>query len=118
MKLLGTVATILDITSTATATRPAPSNVRIKGVSVLGSGCPAGTADVQCIGAEIASFTLNMEFDEDYHFSVLDTNMIGFAEIPIKAKCTSTFFLYWNWRKARRIFNDHARSSTAVTLIS
>ncbi|KAM3527155.1 hypothetical protein NHJ13051_003089 [Beauveria bassiana] len=100
MKLLGTVATILDITSTstATATRPAPSNVRIKGVSVLGSGCPAGTAnvqvdatgtlfrghlfDLQCIGAEIASFTLNMEFDEDYHFSVLDTNMIGFAEIP------------------------------------
>ncbi|PMB69986.1 hypothetical protein BM221_004634 [Beauveria bassiana] len=47
MKLLGTVATILNITSTATATRPAPSNVRIKGVSVLGSGCPAGTADVQ-----------------------------------------------------------------------
>ncbi|KAM3492678.1 hypothetical protein MY3957_004008 [Beauveria namnaoensis] len=82
MKLVGIVATILDITSTATVTRPAPSNVRIKGVSVLGSGCPAGTADVQCIGAEIASFTLNLEFDEDYHFSVLDINMIGFAEIP------------------------------------
>ncbi|EJP66792.1 uncharacterized protein BBA_04085 [Beauveria bassiana ARSEF 2860] len=47
MTLLGTVATILYITSTATATGPAPSNVKIKGVSVLGSGCPAGTADVQ-----------------------------------------------------------------------
>ncbi|KAF1732193.1 hypothetical protein CRV24_008387 [Beauveria bassiana] len=77
MTLLGTVATILYITSTATATGPAPSNVRIKGVSVLGSGCPAGTADVQvdatfstyeCIGAEIASFTLNMEFDQGYQY--------------------------------------------------
>ncbi|KAK8149537.1 hypothetical protein G3M48_006586 [Beauveria asiatica] len=37
--------------------------------------------------------TLNMEFDQGYQFSVLDTNMIGFAEIPkgAQGKCTSTF---------------------------
>ncbi|PQK12825.1 hypothetical protein BB8028_0003g14400 [Beauveria bassiana] len=105
MKLLGTVATTLGITSTATATGPTPSNVRIKGVSVLGSGCPAGTADVQVdatgtlFEATFSAYevqtgpgtqavhwrrncklTLNMEFDQGYQFSVLGTN--GFAEIP------------------------------------
>ncbi|KAM3435263.1 hypothetical protein MY4824_004988 [Beauveria thailandica] len=119
MKFLGTVAAMLGITSTATAaTGPAPSNVRIKGVSILGSGCPAGTADVQVdasgtlFEATFSAYqvqtgpgtqavhwrrncklTLNMEFDQGYQFSVLDTNMIGFAEIPqgAQGKCTSTF---------------------------
>ncbi|KAK3180432.1 hypothetical protein K4F52_008160 [Lecanicillium sp. MT-2017a] len=34
-----------------------------------------------------------MEFDEGFQFSILDTDMIGFAEIPhgAKGKCTNTF---------------------------
>ncbi|KYK54391.1 hypothetical protein DCS_06349 [Drechmeria coniospora] len=96
----------------------APKKVRIRGVSLLGSGCPAGTADVQVDATgslfeatfsqyevetgpgtqpidwrKNCKLTLNMEFDEGFQFTVLDTNMIGFAEIPAGAngQCVNTF---------------------------
>ncbi|POR33926.1 Uncharacterized protein TPAR_05885 [Tolypocladium paradoxum] len=96
----------------------APKKVKINGISLLGSGCPAGTADVQVdatghlFEATFSTYevetgpgttpidwrkncklTLNMEFDPGFQFSVLDTDMIGFAEIPAGAKgqCTNTF---------------------------
>ncbi|KJZ80127.1 hypothetical protein HIM_00841 [Hirsutella minnesotensis 3608] len=96
----------------------APKNVKIRGVSLLGSGCPAGTADVQVdatgtlFEATFSAYevqtgpgtkavdwrkncklTLNMEFDHGFQFSILDTDMIGFAEIPAGARgqCINTF---------------------------
>lgn len=72
---------------------PAPSKVKIHGVSLLGSGCPAGSADVQVDatgtlfeatfseyavqtgpGTRAADWrkncklTLNMEFDEGFQY--------------------------------------------------
>ncbi|KAG6040279.1 hypothetical protein E4U41_001066 [Claviceps citrina] len=116
---------------------PAPSKVKVHGISLLGSGCPAGSADVQVDATgtlfeatfskyevqtgpgtkasdwrKNCKLTLNMEFDsgfqyvtikarvqvgqkstDDSRFSILDTNMIGFAEIPQGAhgQCTNTF---------------------------
>jgi hypothetical protein len=97
---------------------PAPEKVKVHSVSLLGSGCPKGTADVtvDATGSLFeASFskytvetgkhtsasdwrkncklTINMEFDDGYQFSILETSMKGFAEIPKKAKghCDNTF---------------------------
>ncbi|KAK2591882.1 hypothetical protein QQS21_010434 [Conoideocrella luteorostrata] len=98
--------------------KPRPSSVKVRGISLLGSGCPAGSADVQIDATgtlfeatfskyEIQTgpgtkasdwrknckLTLNMEFDSGFQFSILDTDMIGFAEIPAGARgqCTNTF---------------------------
>ncbi|KAK3343572.1 hypothetical protein B0T25DRAFT_429280, partial [Lasiosphaeria hispida] len=95
-----------------------PSHVRIVGVSLLGSGCPAGTADVQIDASKSlmeitfseyivqtgpgtraadwrknCKLTLNMEFDEGFQFSTLATDMKGFAQIPAGARgrCTNSF---------------------------
>ncbi|GAB1314463.1 Ubiquitin 3 binding protein But2 C-terminal domain-containing protein [Madurella fahalii] len=95
-----------------------PSTVRVVGVSLLGSGCPAGTADVQIDatktllevtfseyiiqtgpGTKAADWrkncklTLNLEFDEGFQFATLATDMKGFAQIPRGARglCTNTF---------------------------
>ncbi len=46
MRFLLTLIPYLCIT-TGLVIRDAPSYVKIKGVSLLGSGCPAGSADVQ-----------------------------------------------------------------------
>lgn len=99
-------------------TGPVPENVRVVGVSLLGSGCPAGTADVQIDATKTllevtfseyiiqtgpdtrasdwrknCKLTLNMEFDEGFSFSTLATDMSGFAQIPEGSKglCTNTF---------------------------
>ncbi|AEO60608.1 hypothetical protein MYCTH_2069031 [Thermothelomyces thermophilus ATCC 42464] len=99
-------------------TGPVPETVRVVGVSLLGSGCPAGTADVQIDatktllevtfseyivqtgpGTKAADWrkncklTLNMEFDEGFSFSTLATDMSGFAQIPAGSRglCTNTF---------------------------
>ncbi|KAM4058123.1 hypothetical protein HRG_010925 [Hirsutella rhossiliensis] len=96
----------------------APKKVKIHGISLLGSGCPAGTANVQVDATgslfeatfseytvqtgpgtravdwrKNCKLTLNMEFDDGFQFSILDTDMIGFAEIPAGAngRCTNTF---------------------------
>jgi len=117
MLLLGLLAPFLGLA--AAAPNPnAPSKVKIHGVSLLGTGCPAGTADVQVdatgtlFEATFSAYevqtgpgtkaidwrkncklTLNMEFSSGFQFSILDTDMIGFAEIPkgAKGQCTNTF---------------------------
>ncbi|KAK3307557.1 uncharacterized protein B0T15DRAFT_394677 [Chaetomium strumarium] len=95
-----------------------PSSVRVLGISLLGSGCPAGTADVQIDatktlievtfseyiiqtgpGTKAADWrkncklTLNLEFDQGFQFATLATDMSGFAQIPQGSKglCTNTF---------------------------
>jgi hypothetical protein len=97
---------------------PRPSKVKINGISLLGTGCPAGTADVQIDATgtlfeatfsayEIQSgpgtmasnwrknckLTLNMEFDRGYQFTIFDTEMKGFREIPhgARGECKNTF---------------------------
>ncbi|PFH62943.1 hypothetical protein XA68_10996 [Ophiocordyceps unilateralis] len=100
------------------APQAAPKNVKIHGVSLLGSGCPPKSADVQ-IDATGSLFeatfseyqvqsgpntrasdwrrncklTINMEYSPGFQFSILKTDMIGFAEIPAGAKgqCINTF---------------------------
>ncbi|QUC21252.1 uncharacterized protein UV8b_05495 [Ustilaginoidea virens] len=96
----------------------APPKVKIHGISLLGSGCPEKSADVQVdatgtlFEATFSQYevqtgpgtkavdwrrncklTINMEFDHGFQFSVLDTDMIGFAEIPSGAqgRCVNTF---------------------------
>ncbi|UNI23930.1 hypothetical protein JDV02_009720 [Purpureocillium takamizusanense] len=100
------------------AIRDTPKFVKIKGVSLLGSGCPAGTADVQVdatgslFEATFSEYevqtgpgtqpidwrrncklTLNMEFESGFQFTIVETDMIGFAEIPVgvNGQCTNTF---------------------------
>ncbi|EGS17713.1 uncharacterized protein CTHT_0070550 [Thermochaetoides thermophila DSM 1495] len=95
-----------------------PQNVRIVGVSLLGSGCPAGTADVQIDATKTllevtfseyiiqtgpgtmaadwrknCKLTLNMEFDEGFQFATLSTDTRGFAQIPQGSRglCSNTF---------------------------
>lgn len=128
-----------------------PNSVRIVGVSLLGTGCPAGTADVQVdatgelFEATFSAYevltgpgtrasdwrkncklTMNMEFDQGFQcvslspfapdhprlhvhkakvqsmhtdtmswdrFSIMATDMIGYAEIPDGARgfCKNTF---------------------------
>jgi len=102
----------------AVTPRNAPSKVKIHGISLLGSGCPAGTADVQVDatgtlfeatfstyevqtgpGTKAADWrkncklTMNMEFDSGFQFTILDTDMKGFAEIPkgAKGECKNAF---------------------------
>jgi len=102
----------------AVTPRNAPSKVKIHGISLLGSGCPPGSADVQVdatgtlFEATFSSYeiqtgpgtkaadwrkncklTMNMEFDSGFQFSILDTSMKGFAEIPKPAngECKNVF---------------------------
>ncbi|OAA74090.1 secreted protein [Cordyceps fumosorosea ARSEF 2679] len=133
MKFIGTLVSILGVAVAAPAPSngPAPSSVKIKGVSLLGSGCPAGTADVQVdatgtlFEATFSTYevqtgpgtkaidwrkncklTLNMQFDPGYQFSILDTDMIGFAEIPkgAKGQCSNTFSFTGNSQQV--VFNQ------------
>ncbi|RYP19802.1 hypothetical protein DL765_003148 [Monosporascus sp. GIB2] len=97
---------------------PAPEKVRVHSVSLLGSGCPKGTADVTVDATgtlfeatfskyivqtgpkttaadwrKNCKLTINMEFDHGYQFSILETSMKGFAQVPKGAKghCDNTF---------------------------
>ncbi|KAL3952358.1 hypothetical protein ACCO45_012301 [Purpureocillium lilacinum] len=102
MRFLALVATFIGLAAAVPAPEPAPvskpSKVKIRGVSLLGSGCPAGTADTGPGTMAIdwrknCKLTLNMEFDSGFQFSILDTDMIGFAEIPkgVKGQCSNVF---------------------------
>ncbi|RDA95624.1 hypothetical protein CP533_1139 [Ophiocordyceps camponoti-saundersi (nom. inval.)] len=100
------------------APQAGPKSVKIRGISLLGSGCPKGTSDIQVDSSgslfeatfsayEVSTgpgtratdwrknckLTVNLDFDQGFQFSVIDTNMIGFAEIPAGAKgqCQNTF---------------------------
>ncbi|KAK4086779.1 secreted protein [Purpureocillium lilacinum] len=117
MRFLLTLIPYLCIT-TGLVIRDAPSYVKIKGVSLLGSGCPAGSADVQVDATgslfeatfseyevetgpgtrpvdwrKNCKLTLNMEFESGFQFTIVETDMIGFAEIPagVDGQCTNTF---------------------------
>jgi hypothetical protein len=119
MKLQTFIAAFLPLATAAPTTLSAvPQQVRVVGVSLLGSGCPAGTADVQIDATKTlmeitfseyiiqtgpgtrasdwrknCKLTLNMEFDSGFQFSTLTTDMRGFAQIPAGARgvCTNTF---------------------------
>ncbi|KAJ6443788.1 het-s domain-containingprotein [Purpureocillium lavendulum] len=129
MQLLFALAPLLSAVA-ALVVRDGPNYVKIKGVSLLGSGCPAGTADVQVDATgslfeatfsqyevetgpgtypsdwrKNCKLTLNMEFQSGFQdhfyklltnvfrFTIVETDMIGFAEIPagVKGQCTNTF---------------------------
>ncbi|RDL35979.1 Secreted protein [Venustampulla echinocandica] len=119
------IATILTLSLSlasaalgAVTPRNAPSKVKINGISLLGSGCPAGTADVQVdatgtlFEATFSTYeiqtgpgtkavdwrkncklTMNMEFDSGFQFTILDTEMKGFDQIPSGAtgQCKNVF---------------------------
>jgi len=88
------------------------------GISLLGSGCPAKTADVQIDasrtlmevtfsqyiiqtgpGTKAADWrkncklTVNLAFDEGWQFATLATDMQGFAQLPANTRgvCSNTF---------------------------
>ncbi|KAK2601871.1 hypothetical protein QQS21_004557 [Conoideocrella luteorostrata] len=120
MYLLVCLAPLLGLVASAPAAlqESKPEHVKIRGISLLGTGCPAGTADVQIdatgslFEATFSAYeietgpgtypsdwrkncklTINMEFDSGFQFSVVDTNMIGFAEIPsgVNGQCINTY---------------------------
>ncbi|KAJ3486571.1 hypothetical protein NLG97_g6586 [Lecanicillium saksenae] len=93
MKYINVLSLYLGLAAAVPTTGPAPSKVKVRGVSLLGSGCPAGTADVQVDatgtlfeatfsayevqtgpGTKAADWrkncklTLNMEFDQGYQY--------------------------------------------------
>ncbi|KAK4095745.1 hypothetical protein N658DRAFT_459879 [Parathielavia hyrcaniae] len=94
-----------------------PRTLRVTGVSVLGSGCPYGSADVKVDASHTAldirlsefvvrsgpntmaadwrkncKLTLNLEYDAGFQFSTLSTSVRGFAYIPSGAQgqCQNT----------------------------
>jgi len=102
----------------AVTPRGAPSKVKINGIKLLGSGCPEGTADVQVdatgtlFEATFSTYevqtgpgtmpadwrkncklTMNMEFDSGFQFTILDTEMKGFRQIPsgVTGECKNIF---------------------------
>ncbi|KJZ75202.1 hypothetical protein HIM_05396 [Hirsutella minnesotensis 3608] len=123
MRVLALIAPLLGLAAAAPQTglqtrQSGPQNVKIRGVSLLGTGCPPGSADVQVdatgtlFEATFSAYevetgpgtfpsdwrrncklTLNMEFDSGFQFTIMETDMIGFAEIPAGARgqCINTF---------------------------
>ncbi|KND91696.1 hypothetical protein TOPH_03873 [Tolypocladium ophioglossoides CBS 100239] len=118
MHFLTILTPLLGLAAAAPQSGQAPEKVKVKGISLLGSGCPAGTADVQVDATgslfeatfseyqvqtgpgtqaidwrKNCKLTLNLEFNSGFQFSVLETDMFGFAEIPAGAygQCTNTF---------------------------
>ncbi|KAK0724417.1 hypothetical protein B0H67DRAFT_632102 [Lasiosphaeris hirsuta] len=108
-----------SLTSRALSTpNVTPSTVTVKGVSLLGSGCPAGTADVQIDATgtllevtfseyiiqtgpgtrasdwrKNCKLTINLAYNEGFQFATLATEMRGFAQIPkgSRGTCTNVF---------------------------
>ncbi|RCI12285.1 hypothetical protein L249_0490 [Ophiocordyceps polyrhachis-furcata BCC 54312] len=100
------------------APQEGPKSVKVRGISLLGSGCPKGSADVQVDSSgslfeatfseyqvstgpgtravdwrKNCKLTINMDFTPGYSFSIVETDTIGFAEIPAGARgqCVNTF---------------------------
>ncbi|KAK3896725.1 hypothetical protein C8A05DRAFT_20358 [Staphylotrichum tortipilum] len=101
----------------APAVAAVPRNVRVVGVSVLGSGCPHGTAEVKADASNTVfdirlsdyvvqsgpntmaadwrkncKLTLNLQYDAGFQFATLAADMSGYAVIPSGAKgqCSNT----------------------------
>ena len=124
MKLPSSITTFLILPlalaappSSSLAPRAAPKNLRVLGVSVLGSGCPYGSADVRADSSNTifdirlseyvvrsgpntaasdwrknCKLTLNLQFDEGFQFTTLNTDMRGYAIIPsgVQGRCLNT----------------------------
>ncbi|OAQ97203.1 hypothetical protein LLEC1_05546 [Akanthomyces lecanii] len=119
LPFLGTVRSLAVESRQISPGKPAePQHVKVVGISVLGTGCPKGTADVQVdttgtlfevtfsayeveTGPDTmpkdwrknCKLTINMEFTPGYQFSIVDTDMYGYAEIPAKVngQCVNTY---------------------------
>ncbi|SPO05167.1 uncharacterized protein DNG_07853 [Cephalotrichum gorgonifer] len=115
---LGLAAAVPSPQLVAPQASEAPASVKVIGLSLLGTGCPAGTADVQIdatgelFEATFSAYevltgpntrasdwrkncklTMNLEFDRGFQFAVMGTDMLGYAEIPDGASgfCKNTF---------------------------
>ncbi|KAH6640190.1 hypothetical protein F5144DRAFT_589724 [Chaetomium tenue] len=66
----------------------APQGLRVVGASVLGSGCPYGTADVRADASNTAA-----DFSFLHRFSTINANMKGYAFLPAgtEGQCDNTF---------------------------
>ncbi|KAK4120708.1 hypothetical protein N657DRAFT_624883 [Parathielavia appendiculata] len=112
------ITSLLSVTSAGLGTALAtPRNLRVRDVSVLGTGCPYGSADVKVDPSNTAldirlseyvvrsgpntmaadwrkncKLTLNLEYDAGFQFSTLSTSVKGFAYIPSGAQgqCQNT----------------------------
>lgn len=124
MKLPSSITTFLLCTPLVLAAPPqqlspraAPKNLRVVGVSVLGSGCPYGSAEVKADASNTVfdirlseyvvrsgpntaasewrkncKLTLNLQYDEGFQFTTLNTDMHGYAIIPsgVQGRCLNT----------------------------
>jgi hypothetical protein len=113
--ILGFASLVASVPLTA---RAAPRGLRVVGASVLGSGCPYGTADVHAVDSNTAfeirlsdyvvktgpgtmasdwrkncKLTLNIEYDAGFQFSTINADMRGYAFLPAGAEgqCLNTF---------------------------
>lgn len=103
MKFFATLLPVVGLAAALPNTpRAAPSKVKIHGISLLGSGCPAGTADVQVdatgtlFEATFSSYevqtgpgtqaidwrkncklTMNMEFDSGFQYVFIQERKRG-----------------------------------------
>ncbi|KAM7194675.1 protein of unknown function (DUF4360) domain containing protein [Naviculisporaceae sp. PSN 640] len=95
----------------------APKNLKVIGASVLGSGCPYGSAKVKAdtsntvFDIRLTDFvvksgpktqaadwrkncklTLNLEYDEGYQFTTLSSDLRGYAILPsgVQGRCQNT----------------------------
>lgn len=120
--------------ATASVLAPrAPRNLRVVGLSVLGSGCPYGSADVRTDPSNTAlevrlseyvvrtgantgaadwrkncKITLNLEYDAGFSLSTLTTDLRGYASIPsdTQGQCQNTI----------DFSGERAQANYAVTL--
>ncbi|KAK3366876.1 hypothetical protein B0T24DRAFT_534397 [Lasiosphaeria ovina] len=118
MRFLATLGLCTVVAAGLIVPQNVPQTVRVLGVSLLGSGCPAGSADVQIDGTKTlmevtfssyivqtgpgtmaadwrknCKLTLNLGFDEGFQFATMATDMTGFAQIPAGSHgtCSNTF---------------------------
>lgn len=109
MKFLAALLPVFGLVAAVPTNGPSPSSVKIRGVSLLGSGCPAGTADVQVdatgtlFEATFSTYevqtgpgtkaidwrkncklTLNMEFNSGYQYVYLtsmDPSYVAYTRV-------------------------------------
>jgi len=125
MKFFTPIAFILPLVTASAVPRQGlttpsivPGDVKVIGVSLLGTGCPPNTADVQVDATKTlmeitfseyivqtgpgtkasewrknCKLTLNLAFSEGFQFATLSTEMKGYAQIPKNTRgvCTNSF---------------------------
>ena len=72
MRFLTLAAPFIGLAAAIPAPEPAPVNkpskVKIHGISLLGSGCPAGSGTKAVDWRKNCKLTLNMEFDQGFQY--------------------------------------------------